>query len=85
MTWFSDSERGLQRTHDTEEQAMHAANEAMKRGEGTAVCWEANEFYEANMRVIRHEMGTPWRGHDKDGTCCREARAGTTTDEEAAG
>ena len=47
MTWFSDSERGLRRTHDTEAQAMFAANEARERGEGTAVCWEADDEEDA--------------------------------------
>lgn len=32
---------------------------------------------EHNLRALRHELETPFRGHDADGECCRRA-AGET-------
>lgn len=30
-----------------------------------------------NARAIKHELETPWRGHDEDGACCEAAQEGT--------
>lgn len=31
------------------------------------------EILRRNLAAILHEIYTPWREHDEDGACCREA------------
>ena len=31
------------------------------------------EIFRQNHAAILHEIYTPWREHDEDGTCCEEA------------
>ena len=35
--------------------------------------YAAARLYRKNLAAIKHELETPWRGHDPDGACCRAA------------
>lgn len=38
--------------------------------------YQLDSMRAANLRVLKHEIETPTRGHDLDGACCRRAEAG---------